>query len=93
MHTCVYVCVYTRTSIAVVEIRKLLPLVVLHQADQGASDVGPHLQHELVEAISGETRRDEGHVQRLAERRDGVHRLLVVETEDGVDAPGKLRAD
>lgn len=82
------VCV--NTSITVVQIRKLLPLVVLHQADQRASNVGSHLQDKLVDAVGRETRRDEGHVQRLTERRDGVHRLLIVEPKDGIDAPRKL---
>lgn len=81
------------TSIAVVQVGELVPLVVLDEAEQWPLDVGPHLDDELLVAVQRETGRDEGHVQRAAERRDGVDRLLVVESENGVDAPGELRAD
>lgn len=37
-------------------------------------------------AICREARCDEGHVERPAEGRDGVYGLLVVKSEDGVDA-------
>lgn len=78
------------TSVAVIQIGKLLPLVILHKADERAFDIRPHLQNKLVESVSWKTGRDEGHVQRLAERRDGVHRLLVVEAKDGINSSGKL---
>ena len=81
------------TSVAVVEVGKLVPLVVLDEAQQGALDVRSHLQDELLGSVQGEAGCDEGHVQCPAERGDGVHTLLIVEAEDGVHAPGELGAD
>ena len=81
------------TSIAVVQVGELVPLVVLDEAEEGPLDVGPHLDDELLVPIQGEAGRDEGDVERPAERRDGVDRLLVVESENGVDPPRELRTD
>lgn len=36
------------TSVAVIQIGKLLPLVILHQADERTFDIRPHLQNKLV---------------------------------------------
>lgn len=87
------VCVFFPTSVAVVQVGELVPLVVLDEAEQRPLDVGPHLDDELLRPVQGEAGRDEGDVQRPAEGRDGVDRLLVVEPEDGVHAPGELRTD
>lgn len=95
MRTSERVCFPARppTSVAVVQVGKLVPLVVLDEAEQRPLDVGPHLDDELLCAVQGEAGRDEGDVQRSAEGRDGVDRLLVVEPEDGVHASGELRTD
>lgn len=79
-----------RTSVAVIQVSKFLPLVVLHQGHQGSLDVGPHLEDKLVHTLRREGGRDEGDVESLAEGCDGVYRLFVVEAKDGVDAPGEL---
>lgn len=81
------------TSVAVIQVGELVPLVVLDEAEQWPLDVGPHLDDELLRPVQGEAGRDEGDVQRPAEGRDGVDRLLVVEPEDGVNASGELRTD
>lgn len=36
------------TSVAVIQIGELLPLVILHQADERTFDIRPHLQNKLV---------------------------------------------
>lgn len=81
------------TSVRVVEIDKLLPLVVREQAEDGAAQGGAHLDDELHLVVGGVTRRDKGGVQGAAERGQGVHGLLVVESEDGVHAAGELGAN
>ena len=81
------------TPVTIIQIGKRLPLVVLHETDERALDVRTHLQHKLVESVGREAWRDERHVERLAERCDGVHRLLVVEPKNGIHPAGKLRAD
>lgn len=75
------------TSVTVVQVGKLVPLVVLDEAEEGSLDIGPHLDDELLSPIQREAGRYEGDVQRPAEGRDGVDRLLVVESENGVDSP------
>lgn len=42
------------TSIAVVEIGKLVPLVVLNKAEKGALDIWSHLDNELMTSIQRE---------------------------------------
>ena len=81
------------TSVGVIEEHEAAPVVVVQQGEQGPPDGGPQLQGELGLALGGEAGRDEADVERAAERRQSVHRLPVVETEDGVDAPRKLGAD
>lgn len=63
------------------------------QAEDSAPEGRPHLDDKLHLIIGGVTGRDEGGVQRAAERGQGVHGLLVVESEDGVHPAGELRAD
>lgn len=81
------------TSLGVVEVDELLPLVVGEQAEDGAAQGRSHLDDELHLVVGGVTGRDEGGVQGAAEGGQGVHRLLVVESKDGVDPPGELRAN
>lgn len=81
------------TSVAVIQVGKLVPLVVLNEAEEGTLDVGSHLDDELLVPIQREARRYEGDVQRPTERRDGVHRLLVVEAEYGVHSSWELWTD
>ena len=78
------------TSIAVVQVGELVPLVVLDQAEERPLDVRSHLDDELLVPIQREAGRNEGDVERPAERRDGVDRLLVVESENGVDSSREL---
>ena len=66
---------------------------MVQQGQQGPPDGGPQLQGELGLALGGEAGRDEADVQRPAEGRQRVHRALVVQAEDGEDAPRVLRAD
>lgn len=63
------------------------------QAEDGAAEGGAHLDDKLHLVIGGVTGRDEGGVQGAAERGQGVHGLLVVESEDGVHPPGELGAN
>ena len=63
------------------------------QAEDCAPKGGPHLDDKLHLIICGVTGRDEGGVQSAAERGQGVHGLLVVESEDGVHPAGELRAN
>lgn len=81
------------TSVRVVQEDELLPVVVVEQGEQRAADGRPQLQGELALALGGEAGRDEGDVQRAAERRQRVHRPLVVQAEDGEDTAGILRAN
>lgn len=81
------------TSLGVVEVDELLPLVVGEQAEDGAAQRRSHLDDELHLVVGGVTGRDEGGVQGAAEGGQGVHGLLVVESKDGVDPPGELRAN
>lgn len=81
------------TSVGVVQVDELLPLVVRQQAEDGSSEGGAHLDDKLHLVIGGEAGRDEGGVQRAAEGGQGVHGLPVVESEDGVDAAGELGAN
>lgn len=63
------------------------------QAEDGAAQGGPHLDDKLHLIVGGVTGRDEGGVQRAAEGGQGVHGLLVVESEDGVHPAGELGAN
>lgn len=45
---CVYV-VFCPTSVAVVKVGELVPLVVLNEAEQWALDIGPHLDDKLLD--------------------------------------------
>lgn len=73
------------TPVAVVEVRKLVPLVVLDQAKKGSFEVRSHLDDKRMRAICREARSDEGHVERPTEGRYGVYGLLVVKSKDGID--------
>lgn len=81
------------TSIGVVEVDKLLPVVVREQAEDSTPEGGAHLDDELHLIIGGVTGRDEGGVQSATEGGQGVHGLLVVESEDGVHSTGELGAN
>lgn len=81
------------TSVCVVEVDKLLPLVVREQAEDSSAEGGAHLDDKLHLIISGVTRCDKGGVQSATERGQGVHGLLVVESEDGVHPAGELGAN
>lgn len=81
------------TSIAVVQICKLVPLVVLDEAQERPLDVRPHLDDELLNPIQREAGSDEGNMERPAKRRDSVDGLLIVESENGVDSSGELWTD
>lgn len=81
------------TSVCVVQEDELVPVVVVEEGQEGPTDRRPELQGELALALGGETRRDEGDVQRAAEGRQRVDRTLVVQAEDGEDTAGVLGAD
>lgn len=66
---------------------------MVEEGQEGPTDRRPELQGELALALGGETRRDEGDVQRAAEGRQRVDRTLVVQAEDGEDTAGVLGAD
>lgn len=63
------------------------------QAEDGAAQGGTHLDDKLHLVVGGVTGRDEGGVQGAAEGGQGVHGLLVVESEDGVHPAGELGAN
>lgn len=50
------------TSITVVQIGELVPLIVLDEAEEGPLDIGSHLDNELLISIQGEAGRYEGDV-------------------------------
>lgn len=81
------------TSLGVVEVDKLVPLVVREEAEDSAAEGRAHLDDKLHLVIGGVTGCDKGGVQSAAERGQRVHGLLVVESEDGVDAAGELGAN
>lgn len=81
------------TSVRVVEVDKLLPFVVRQQAEDRPPQGRPHLDDELYLIVGGVTGRDKWGVQSAAERGQGVHGLLVVESKDGVHPAGELRAN
>lgn len=83
----------TLTSVRVVEVDELLPLVPGEETEHSPLQRRAHLDDELDVGVDGVTGRDEGGVQRPAEGGQGVHGLLVVEAEDGVHASGELGAD
>lgn len=79
-------CPQCLTSIAVVQVGKLVPLVVLDKAEEGPLDVRSHLDDELLIPIQREAGRYEGDMERPAKGCDGVDRFLVVESENGVNS-------
>lgn len=81
------------TSVGVVKVDELLPLVMAEETENRPAQAGPHLDDELHVSVDGEAGRDEGGVQRPAEGGQRVHGLPVVEAEDGVNSSGELRAD
>lgn len=95
---CVCVCVLLSqrvvlTSVSVVQVDKLLPLVMGQQTENSPSQARPHLDDKLHISVDGEAGRNEGGVQRTAEGGQRVHGLPVVEAEDGVNSSGELGAD
>ena len=52
------------TSVTVVEVGKLVPLVVLNQAEEGSFEVRSHLNDKWMGAICWEAGSDEGHMER-----------------------------
>lgn len=74
------------TPVTVIEVRKLVPLVVLDQAQQCSFEVRSHLNDERVCAICWEAGGDEGDVQSPAEGRDGIDRFLVIKPKNRIDA-------
>lgn len=81
------------TSVSVVKIDKLLPLVMGQQTENSSPQTGPHLDDKLHISVDGEAGGNEGGVQRPAEGGQRVHGLSVVEAEDGVNSSGELGAD
>lgn len=81
------------TSVGVVEVDELLPFVVREEAEDSTPEGRSHLDDKLHLIIGGVTGSDKGGVQSAAERGQGVHGLLVVESEDGVHPAGELRAN
>lgn len=81
------------TSVSVVKIDKLLPLVMGQQTENSSPQTGPHLDDKLHVSVDGEAGGNEGGVQRPAEGGQRVHGLSVVEAEDGVNSSGELGAD
>lgn len=63
------------------------------QAEDSTPEGGAHLDDKLHLIICGVTGCDKGGVQSAAERGQGVHGLLVVESEDGVHSAGELGAN
>ena len=61
------------TSVCVIQVDKLLPLVVRQHAKHRPPEGGPHLDDKLDIVVGGVGRRDEGGVQRAAEGRQRVH--------------------
>lgn len=83
----------TLTSVSVVKVDKLLPLVMVQKTENSSSQTGPHLDDKLHISVNGEAGSNEGGVQRPAEGGQRIHGLPVVEAEDGVDSSGELGAD
>lgn len=81
------------TPVGVVQEDKLVPVVVVEEGQECASDGWPELQGELALALGGEAGRDEGDVQGAAEGRQRVDRALVVQAKDGEDTSGVLGAN
>lgn len=93
-HNCVFFAFpVALTSVSVVKVDKLLPLVMVQQTENSSSQTRPHLDDKLHVSVDGEAGSNEGGVQRPAEGGQRVHGLPVIEAEDGVDSPGELRAD
>lgn len=63
------------------------------EAEDSTPEGRSHLDDKLHLIIGGVTGCDKGGVQSAAERGQGVHGLLVVESEDGVHPAGELRAN
>lgn len=81
------------TSVSVVKVDKLLPLIMVQETKDSSSQTRSHLDDKLHISIDGEAGRNEGGVQRPTEGGQRVHGLSVVEAEDSVNSPGELRAD
>lgn len=81
------------TSVSVVKVDKLLPLVMVQQTEDSPSQTGSHLDDKLHVCVDGEAGSNKGGVQRPAEGGQRVHGLPVVEAQDGVDSAGELGAD
>lgn len=78
------------TPFCVIEVHKLFPLIVSQETQDGSFQGWPHLDDELHICICGEARGDEGRVEGAAERRQGVHGHLVIESKDGINSSGEL---
>lgn len=63
------------------------------QAEDSTTEGGAHLDDKLHLVIRRVTGCDKGGVQGPAERGQGVHGLLVIESEDGVHTTGELRTN
>lgn len=81
------------TSVGVVKVDKLLPLVMGQQTENSSPQTGPHLDDKLHISVDGKAGSNEGGVQRPAEGGQRVHGLPVVKAEDGVNSSGELGAD
>ncbi len=74
------------TSVAVVQVGKLVPLVVLDEAEQWPLDIRSHLDDKLLVPVQREAGCYKGDMERPTKRCDGVDRLLVVESKNGVNS-------
>lgn len=73
------------TSVTVIKVCKLVPLVVFNQAKKCSFEVRSHLNDKWMCAICWEAGRDEGDMESSTEGSDGIYRLLVIKSKNSID--------
>lgn len=81
------------TSVTIIEVCKLVPLIVFNQAKECSFEVRSHLNDKRMRAICWEAGSDEGDVECSAKWCDGIYRLLVIKSKNSIDSSRKLGAD
>lgn len=81
------------TSVAVIEVCKLVPLIVFNQTKKCSFQVRSHLNDKWMCAICWKAGSNEGDMECSTKRCDGIYRLLVIKSKNSIDSSWKLGAN